>query len=629
MALDTAFTVLREANDLLQGVSENKKLARRLHANLSLLMHVLQENQERRVKIPEAVADAFGRVVHEYVTFLQEHQRKNVVQRICSYKSTCTKIQQFYQQVQLLSTTYTHAFTGEVSDFQQQMTQDLAALTAAVTQLAGDRERLMQELRSPSQQREALAELSAPPPSSSSPSSLRDDDVRSQAYKTILYADEISPQVLLEWASTANAEPTVMERLADMARALGHCFCLTSSSSAVADAASTQMKSKTTPHARRVDAMKALCELAKDPVSRIAIVEAGGIQRLATLLESTHVVVQQHATTALGLLALDVETHDAICRTNAVARLVALAQRQTPTLLLEALTTLERLVESTEKTHQQLTIIPLVIGKRGIPVDTNTTEMLDALTKARRNDDEECVSRALWTLHWKTRMGPTQRQEIATSPLMEQAISLMEDVEMTERVELAVGVVAALAKDKRGQQRIVQHDGIRVLVSLVDKGNEIQRHFAAIALDAISINDTTRRAIVVCNGIPPLVRLAAGGTTTQRQYAVAILGDLALKEAYARSIVASGAIPTLLAHCETGDDLQAQLAVRALAYIAFTSADAQEIVVQGGVSTLVRLLESGQRAATKLQRESTRVHRAKQSELRAHRRGRRQCAAAA
>ncbi|KAJ0396112.1 hypothetical protein P43SY_008077 [Pythium insidiosum] len=487
MVLDTAFTVLREANDLLQGVGENKKIARRLHASLTLLMQVLERNQERGVNVPAPVADAFSRVVHEYVAFLQEHQRKNVIQRICSYKSTCAKIQQFYQQVQLLSTTYAHAFTGEVSDFHQQMAQDIAALTSAVTQLAGDREKLMRELRSPSQQRDALVELSAPP--SSNASARGDDDVRSQAYNTILYADEISPHVLLDWASNAHSSASLLEKLEDMTRALGQCFCI------------TPVSAKRPSQSRQVDAIKALCELAKDPVSRLAIVEAGGVQRLAMLLESNQVVVQQYAASALGLLALDTETHDAFSKTNAVSRLVSMAQRQTPTLMLEAITTLERLVESPATTQE--TVVALVVGKRGVSLKTGADELLASLSSKA---PPETATRALWTLLWKARMGPMRRLELVRSQCIKRLISVMTESPDMEQVELAVGVVAALAKDKMGQQQIVQLDGIRVLVSFVDKGNEVQRHFAAIALDAISINDSTRKAIVVCNGIPPLRR---------------------------------------------------------------------------------------------------------------------------
>ncbi|GLE10851.1 hypothetical protein PINS_up023108 [Pythium insidiosum] len=272
--------------------------------------------------------------------------------------------------------------------------------------------------------------------------------------------------------------------------------------------------------------MKALCELAKDPVSRIAIVEAGGIQRLATLLESTHVVVQQPRHDGRsGLLALDVETHDAICRTNAVARLVALAQRQTPTLLLEALTTLERLVESTEKTHQQLTIIPLVIGKRGIPVDTNTTEMLDALTKARRNDDEECVSRGAVDAALEDAHGTN-----AAAGDRDVSADGASDLAHGRRRDDGACGAGGRRRCKRSRKTSAGSSASCSTTASVYSCRSWTKATKSSGTlrpsrSTRSPSTTPRAARSSCaTASPPLVRLAAGGTTTQRQYAGRDLG---------------------------------------------------------------------------------------------------------
>ncbi|RLN88044.1 hypothetical protein BBJ28_00023722 [Nothophytophthora sp. Chile5] len=340
-------------------------------------------------------------------------------------------------------------------------------------------------------------------------------------------------------------------------------------------------------------------------VTRIAIVQKGGIAPLAALVRDGTDSQKVEASEVLSLLADGNDAiQNAIAREGGIAPLVALVQDGTDSQKDSAAGALGRLAHGTAAIRNAIAreggIAALVAMVRdGTDYQREkATEVLRLLA-----DGNDAIQNAI-------------AREVDIAPL----VALVQDGTDSQK-EKATEVLRLLADGNDAiQNAIAREGGIAPLVGLVQDGTDSQKEKATEVLRLlVDGNDAIQNAIVREGGIAPLVGLVRYGRSYQREKATEVLRLLADgNDAIQNAIVREGGIAPLVRLVLYGTDSLKEKATEVLRLLAdgndaIQNAIAREVDIAslvalvrdvrysqiGNVANVLRLLADGNDAIQK------------------------------
>jgi HEAT repeat protein len=165
-----------------------------------------------------------------------------------------------------------------------------------------------------------------------------------------------------------------------------------------------------------------------------------------------------------------------------------------------------------------------------------------------------------------------------------------------EHQALAAYALGRLASDHDGNNvAIVESGGIAHLVNLLRADTDMQKNYAAFALESLATDDHEDNCIAIADegAIPPLVNLLRIGVGQGKSHAASALGWLASNTQNCSTIAKEGVIPDLVSMIESGSDDQGRRAIVALFFLSGNAANSELMIEGGAIPPLVKSIASG------------------------------------
>ncbi|RLN86437.1 hypothetical protein BBJ28_00010001 [Nothophytophthora sp. Chile5] len=256
----------------------------------------------------------------------------------------------------------------------------------------------------------------------------------------------------------------------------------------------------------KVEAVRAIGDIASDETSRTLIVSHGAIPALLKMMRAGSDAEQVGAARTLGCLAIGcVKNQVAIADAGAIDALVSLIVRGSYQQRIESELALRRLAEGNDEIEEIVhdTCLDAYWEIQDDPTHRDAARMLDEIDDTLGEDE------------WKER---------SSFPAL---VDLMLNGDDQQKDE-AQTVLFARGHDRKNDCVKIPRDPVAILIGFVRVGSEEEKLESARVLgDLAKGNDATRHAIAQEGGIAPLVALVRDGRTSQKEKAVEALGRLA------------------------------------------------------------------------------------------------------
>ncbi|KAG2859180.1 hypothetical protein PC118_g8521 [Phytophthora cactorum] len=305
------------------------------------------------------------------------------------------------------------------------------------------------------------------------------------------------------------------------------------------------------------------CACAAEANGREPLLNAGAISRLVKLLGNGSETLAIWTMDALGNMASDDDTKNAIVAEGAIPMLVKLLQNGTETQRGFAAYVLGQLSinsASSTATIVESDAIPFLVG------------LLRAQTNIPKNF-------AAFALDGIAAVSDEYGVAIGQNGGIRRLIKLLRTGTSTLKKH-AASVLARLANQDENRQKIARRGAITDFITLLRRGTEDQKESAAFALSFLATDAALCADMVKFGAIAPLVALLRDGTKGQKKHAVCTLGSLAgSHQYYSHKIADEGGIGPLVDLLRTGSTSQKGLAAQTLGWIAHSNEENRREII--------------------------------------------------
>ncbi|KAG2943479.1 hypothetical protein PC121_g9847 [Phytophthora cactorum] len=313
------------------------------------------------------------------------------------------------------------------------------------------------------------------------------------------------------------------------------------------------------------------CACAAEANGREPLLNAGAISRLVKLLGNGSETLAIWTMDALGNMASDDDTKNAIVAEGAIPMLVKLLQNGTETQRGFAAYVLGQLSinsASSTATIVESDAIPFLVG------------LLRAQTNIPKNF-------AAFALDGIAAVSDEYGVAIGQNGGIRRLIKLLRTGTSTLKKH-AASVLARLANQDENRQKIARRGAITDFITLLRRGTEDQKESAAFALSFLATDAALCADMVKFGAIAPLVALLRDGTKGQKKHAVCTLGSLAgSHQYYSHKIADEGGIGPLVDLLRTGSTSQKGLAAQTLGWIAHSNEENRREIISDEVIELL------------------------------------------
>lgn len=234
--------------------------------------------------------------------------------------------------------------------------------------------------------------------------------------------------------------------------------------------------------------------------NRAEIARCGGVNPLVTLISSTNQSIQEQSVTAILNISLCEETREPIAVAGAIHSLISALNTGTSVTKENAACCLLRLGETES--------IRSTIGRSGaIPP---LVRLLESGSLRGKKD----AATALYVLCSSTK---DDKRRAVKAGIVRPLLDMISDVE-SEMINKALYVLAAVIAVTEAKGKVVEEEGIPVLVELVENGNRNQREIAVhLLLKICEASITYRKKVVEEGAVPALVWISSQSGSSGRK----------------------------------------------------------------------------------------------------------------
>ena len=313
-----------------------------------------------------------------------------------------------------------------------------------------------------------------------------------------------------------------------------------------------RVQSLRSPEASDREKKEAVCALAnlalRNDQNNAAIAAAGAIPPLVALVTSRSDASKLEAARALRNLARNDQNTAAIAAAGGIPPLVALVTSGSDSAKLEAAGALRNLAGNDQNQAA-------IAAAGGIPP-------LVALVTSGSDAAKEKAAGALGNLA----ANDQNEAAIAGAGAIPPLVGLVTSGSDASKLE-AARALRNLAGNDQNEAAIAGAGAIRPLVGLVTSGSDASKLEAARALRNLATNEQNKAAIAAAGGIPPLVALVTSGSDAAKEKAAGALRSLANNDQNNAAIVAAGGVQALQELAQEGKMLvHRQVAQEALKF---------------------------------------------------------------